>query len=170
MALQLLLPLTKIVEKASTCFLVHQAPFVHDPRVTVDMAVSLKEAPRLYPVMVELKRSSSQEQEALKLGLQDAHRAIKSAGEDWKRLRGFCFPYIVMVCGDNVHIIGCTVGEELLRGKLLPTIFHTTLCRTKVSKVFCMCACLLYCLVDAFEIRGCATVCLFVVESPPPHL
>ncbi|EGD73212.1 kinase subdomain-containing protein [Salpingoeca rosetta] len=113
------------------------ASFEADTAVVADYVVRLMSNLDFYPLLLELKTDGSQPtQDAAKAQvLEYASRAIKSAGPQWRKLKGYLFPFAITVCGQNVSVYACTLGDEVHGKEAFPSVLHTKLCDTKLEKL-----------------------------------
>ncbi|EGD75615.1 kinase subdomain-containing protein [Salpingoeca rosetta] len=116
------------------------ASFRADPAVVADYVVRLISNYFFYPLLLELKTDGSgPTQDAAKAQvLEYASRAIKSAGPEWRALKGYLFPFAITVCGQNVSVYACTLGDEVHGDEAFPSILHTKLgdmCLEKLGNV-----------------------------------
>ncbi|EGD81148.1 serine/threonine protein kinase [Salpingoeca rosetta] len=113
------------------------ASFESDPAVVADYVVRLMSNYFFYPLLLELKiDDSKQTQDAAKAQvLEYASRAIKSAGSQWRALKGYLFPFAITVCGKKVSVYACTLGDEVHGDEAFPSVLHTKLCDTDLEKL-----------------------------------
>ncbi|EGD82448.1 hypothetical protein PTSG_03095 [Salpingoeca rosetta] len=113
------------------------ASFETDPAVVADYVVRLMSNLDFYPLLIELKTDGSEPtQDAAKAQvLEYASRAIKSAGPQWRKLKGYLFPFAITVCNDEVSVYACTLGDEVHGREAFPSILHTKLGDTKLEKL-----------------------------------
>ncbi|EGD82468.1 kinase subdomain-containing protein [Salpingoeca rosetta] len=113
------------------------ASFEADTAVVADYVVRLMSNLDFYPLLLELKTDDSEPtQDAAKAQvLEYASRAIKSAGPEWRDLKGYLFPFAITVCGQNVSVYACTLGDEVHGKEAFPSVLHTKLCDTKLEKL-----------------------------------
>ncbi|EGD74405.1 hypothetical protein PTSG_06416 [Salpingoeca rosetta] len=111
--------------------------FEADPTVVVHHAVRLNSNVDCYPLLIDLKtRDSRRTQDTAKAQvLEYAAKAIKSAGPEWRQLKGYLFPFAITVCMYDVSVYACTLGEEMHGGEAFPSVLYTKLGDTDLEKL-----------------------------------
>ncbi|EGD77220.1 hypothetical protein PTSG_08312 [Salpingoeca rosetta] len=113
------------------------ASFEADPAVVVHYAVRLASNLDCNPLLIDLKtRDSRRAQDAAKAQvLEYAAKAIKSAGPEWRDLKGYLFPFAITVCMYKVSVYACTLGEEMHGGEAFPSVLYTKLGDIDLSRL-----------------------------------